>query len=109
MDQSKHHVARVVQEDFDSDGGIVIRAGKRQAGIKIMLLERDGKYWGPPQDGAAAIRELKRMQQAGAAFIVVAWDSFWWLDHYADFHRYMRLACPCLLENERVVIFQLTS
>jgi SAM-dependent methyltransferase len=75
----------------------------------IPFLERDGQYWGPPSDDAAAWQELKRLQQAGATHIVVAWPAFWWLQHYEDFHKRLRAEFPCVLENERLTVFRLAK
>ena len=73
----------------------------------IPFLERDGLYWGPPPDDENAIRECERLRQAGARHIVFGWPSFWWLEHYAAFHQHLRDRFPCVLQNERVVIFSL--
>ena len=71
------------------------------------FLERDGNYWGPPPDDETAIRELERLRQSGADFIVFGWPAFWWLDYYAELHRYLRSRFRCLVENERIVVFDL--
>ncbi len=71
------------------------------------FVERDGKYWGPPSDEATAINELERLRRSGANFIVFGWPAFWWLDHYAGFHRYLRSRFNCVLQNDRVVVFDL--
>lgn len=73
----------------------------------IPFLERDGQYWGPPPDDAVAIRELERLRQAGAAFIVIAWSALWWLDHYPEFFSYLRSKFSCALEDNRLVVFDL--
>jgi hypothetical protein len=75
----------------------------------IPFLERDGQYWGPPADDPTAIRELERLRRAGAGHIVFAWPAFWWLEHYAGFHRHLRSRFRCALENERLVVFDLRS
>ncbi len=75
--------------------------------LAIPFLERDGTYWGPPPDDETAIRELERLRQSGANFIVFAWPAFWWLDYYSGFHRYLRSRFPCILENDRLVVFAL--
>jgi SAM-dependent methyltransferase len=75
----------------------------------IPFLERDGRYWGPPADDETAIRELHRLRAEGAEYIVFAWNSFWWLDHYKVFHRNLRAGFPVLLENERLVVFKLND
>jgi hypothetical protein len=73
----------------------------------IPFLERDGEYWGKPEDDETAIRELERLREAGASFLVFAWPAFWWLDYYAEFHRYLRSHYCCTLENPRLVAFDL--
>ena len=71
----------------------------------IPFLERDGKYWGPPPDDETAIREFERLRKAGANFIVFAWTAFWWLEHYQEFYKYLRTNYRCVLDNERLVVF----
>ncbi|HEX6508830.1 MAG TPA: glycosyltransferase [Chloroflexota bacterium] len=78
----------------------------RHAEYKVVPFpERGGVYWGAPPDDATAIDELERVRKGGADFLVVAWPAFWWLEHYTTFIRYLRSHFSCLLENERVVIF----
>lgn len=48
------------------------------------------------------------MRREGAKFIAFAWPAFWWLDHYEKFQEYLRSQFPCILENERLVIFELS-
>jgi len=69
--------------------------------------DRDGQYAGPPSDDAAAIEELERLRNRGAMFAVVAWPAFWWLEFYAGLARELRARYPCLLDNERLVVFDL--
>ncbi|MFC1715271.1 class I SAM-dependent methyltransferase [Candidatus Poribacteria bacterium] len=73
----------------------------------IPFLERNGKYWGPPSDDSTAISELERLRQSGAKFIVFGWPAFWWLDHYAELHNYLRSKFYCILENDRLLIFDM--
>jgi hypothetical protein len=74
---------------------------------RIPFLEKDGHYWGAPPDNETAIRELERLRQSGANFIVFAWTAFWWLDFYSEFHYYLRTKFRRVMENERLVIFDL--
>jgi hypothetical protein len=71
--------------------------------------EHDSVYWGPPGNDAEARDEVERLRRAGAAFIVFAWPSFWWLDHYSEFSRWLRAEFSCVLENERMIIFELPT
>ena len=76
-------------------------------GRSIPFLERNGCYWGCPPDDDTAIREVERLRLVGANFIVFGWPAFWWLDHYIELHRYLRLKFPCTLENKRLVVFDM--
>ncbi len=74
----------------------------------LPFLEREGRYWGAPADGAAAVRELEQMRrERGASFIAFGWPAFWWLDHYGELNTHLRARYQCVLENERLVIFDL--
>lgn len=75
----------------------------------IPFRERDGAYWGPPSDDAAAIEELVRLREAGAEFIVFAWPAFWWLDYYVGFTNYLRSSYHSVFESERLVVFDLRN
>jgi hypothetical protein len=72
-----------------------------------VLLRSDEEYAGPAADDETAIREVERLRQAGAGFLVVAWPAFWWLDYYSGLHQHLRSCFRCLLENERLVVFDL--
>ncbi|MDJ0903130.1 MAG: glycosyltransferase family 2 protein [Xenococcus sp. MO_188.B8] len=74
---------------------------------RFHFLEREGQYWGYPADDETAIFELQRLRSERASFIVFPWSSFWWLNYYSKFHDYLRSEYQCLLENKRLVIFNL--
>ena len=73
----------------------------------IPFLERDGNYWGCPENDETAIRELERLRGNGARFMVFAWPAFWWLTHYSGLQRHLRSEFSCRLQNERLLIFDL--
>ena len=82
--------------------------GKVTAGRgAIPFLEKDGEYWGAPPDDETAIRELERLRRTGTTFIVFAWTAFWWLDYYAEFNSYLRSKFRSILENDRLIVFDL--
>jgi len=72
-------------------------------------LECDGQYSGPPPNDDTAIREVEQLRLAGARFLVVAWPAFWWLDCYSGLQQHLRSRFRCLLENERLVLFDLSG
>jgi hypothetical protein len=92
----------VILVDDEELGGKVGTGHRR-----IPFLERDGQYWGPPPDDITAIRELERLRHAGVDFIIFGWPAFWWLDYYHGFHEYLRSRFPCVLRNDRLVVFDL--
>jgi hypothetical protein len=62
---------------------------------------------GLPTDDEEAIRRLEDLRRSGANFIAFAWPAFWWLDYYAGLNQYLRSNFSCVLENSRVVLFDL--
>lgn len=83
--------------------GTEITTGRRA----IPFLERDGQYWGEPAHDEAAIRELERSRESGVSFIVFPWTAFWWLDYFSGLNQHLRSQFRCVLENERLVMFDL--
>jgi len=75
----------------------------------IPFLERKGQYWGRPADDASAIVELERLRQEGASFVAFAWPAFWWLGHYTGLHDRLRATFRCVLENQRLIVFDLRT
>jgi SAM-dependent methyltransferase len=73
----------------------------------LPFLEHDGHYWGPPPDDATAIAELERLRARGATCIAFARPAFWWLAYYSGFERHLRHRYQCVLENDRLVAFDL--
>jgi hypothetical protein len=94
---------KLILVDQDEWGTSAHIAGR----LRIPFLAREGEYWGSPPDDAAAIREFERLRQDGAGFMVFGWPAFWWLDYYPGLHGHLRSNFRCLLENERLVVFDL--
>jgi len=74
----------------------------------IPFLEKDGHYWGPPPDDSTAILELERLRETGAIYMVFVWPAFWWLDYYVELNCYLQVNFRCVLQNERLVVFDLS-
>jgi len=81
--------------------------GKRSTAIPF--LEKDGQYWGPPKDAAAAIHEFERLHKTGVSFLIVTWTGFWWLEYYIEWHHYLQSNFTVILQNERLVVFDLRN
>jgi len=73
----------------------------------ILFLERDGEYAGFPVDDTMAIRELERLRDLGTHYLIFWWTQFWWFEHYARFYEYVCSVFPCVLKNDRLVVFDL--
>jgi glycosyltransferase involved in cell wall biosynthesis len=76
---------------------------------RIPFLEREGEYWGEPADDATAIRELERLRQSGANFVVFAQPALWWLDYYSGLQRHLRSNFCCTLEDDTLAVFDLRA
>jgi hypothetical protein len=66
---------------------------------------REGIYWGPPRDSEGAIEEAERLRVSGVKRLVFIWSTFWWLDHYGDFARYLERNWPVQLRTELMTVF----
>jgi hypothetical protein len=71
----------------------------------IPFTQRDGIYWGPPADDAAAVAELDRLRKSGVNFLAIAWQAFWCVDQYPKWAAQLEKS-SCLLRNERGQIFR---
>ncbi len=94
--------ARIILVDQDELRDLV--RGSRHI---LPFLERDGGYFANPADDETAIQELQRMRAAGAEFLVFAWPAFWWFDCYPKFCQWVREQYECVLQNERLIAFDL--
>jgi glycosyltransferase involved in cell wall biosynthesis len=80
------------------------------AGRKIIpFVEKDGVYWGLPPTDFDAIEEIEKQKHNGATHIFIGWTTFWWLDHYKEMNNYLKSNYRCVLNNERLIAFDLRS
>jgi hypothetical protein len=94
--------ARFILVD-EAQSGLMADAGGRA----IPFVEHDGQYWGMPPDDQAAVAEVERQRQAGAAFIVFAAPALWAMTHYCGLLAHLRSRYRCVLENDRLTVFDL--
>jgi glycosyltransferase involved in cell wall biosynthesis len=78
-------------------------SGKR----RYQFLERDGVYYGAPQNDDQAIIELENLKRAGARALVFTWTAFWYLDYYRGFSDYVHTNYKSILKNEDIIAFDL--
>lgn len=107
--------ARVIRRHIPDDATILL-VDDEQLEIEIFgqrrirpFVEHDGKYWGSPEDDAHAIRELERMREEGAEYVVFAWPSFWWLDYYTGLRTHLETQFQRLADTDRYVIFDVST
>ena len=86
-----------------------LRLGNDISRRAIPFIERDGLYGGVPSDDAAAITEIERQRQTGAAYIFFAWTAFWLLEYYSGMHDYLKSNYKSVLNNEYLVGFSLEA
>lgn len=79
-------------------------AAERKA---IPFMEKDGEYWGPPENDKTAIDELERLRTEGASFAVFCSPAFWWLDHYSGLRQHLESDSRRIFANERLVVYDL--
>jgi glycosyltransferase involved in cell wall biosynthesis len=73
----------------------------------IVFLEQEGQYGGPPSEDESAIGEVERLRDMGAQFVAFVWPAFWWVDYYDVFFDFLCANYKCILENERLIVFNL--
>ena len=71
------------------------------------IVEREGVYYGPPEDGAEAVAELKRRKAEGASYFAVGWPAFWWLQHYEELAIWLKQHHALVLQNENLILYRL--
>ena len=103
--------------DLIRRGETFILAGQDELGlsswlegrISLPFTDREGQYWGPPSDSAAAILELEAKCEAGAKYLVITSSSFWWLDYYSKLNEYLASRYHRILHNECVIVYLLSE
>jgi SAM-dependent methyltransferase len=73
------------------------------------IIERQGKYHGPPGNGAEAVTELMRMKAEGARFFAVGWTAFWWLKHYKELAHWLEQNHALMIQNENLILYRLQT
>ena len=96
--------AKLVLVDDDLFGDVLLPGREVRP-----FIERDGVYAGPPSDDAAVIDELHCQISHGARYLAFGWPSFWQLKHFRAFNQHLRNNHRVLVENDRLILFELCS
>ena len=76
----------------------------------LPFLQREGEYWGaPPDDQTARVEFDRLLKKEAPAYIVFGWPAYWWFDYYSKFADYLRSTFRCVMENERLTVFDLKA
>jgi glycosyltransferase involved in cell wall biosynthesis len=106
-----HQQARALEElelATEGSGNIVLIDDDRFEGAPIGTRTASAfNGEGRPASTEEAITCVKRHRERGASWLAIAWPGFWWLEHYDGFARYLRNTHTCVLNNERIVVFDL--
>ena len=86
-------------------------------------LITDVPFWDAARGDASRIRSLAEylaprtalrvvflsMRGQGAGHIAFGWPHLWWLEHYAGLHHHLRSRYRCVVESDRLVVFELSG
>ncbi|MEA3213420.1 MAG: hypothetical protein QOE70_6477 [Chthoniobacter sp.] len=74
------------------------------------LQAENGNYAGHhPADDATCIAHLEAQRARGAQFLLFPSTAFWWLEHYAVFHRYLGTHAQLIIDESAGKVFGLTG
>ena len=66
-------------------------------------------FAGPPASDDEAIARVEQLKGGGCRFLVFAAPSAWWLSHYTGLHQYLASHFKCLINNQRITVFDLQA
>lgn len=74
----------------------------------LAFSDQEGIYWGAPASNEDAIAGLEAKRKIyDVNFLLFAWPSFWWLDHYAVFHEYLKKKFRCVAKTDCLILFDM--
>lgn len=73
------------------------------------LTQYAGSYAGPPAGGREAIEQLRQRQLEGADYLVVAWESLWWLECYPELDRHLHERWEQIWQSNNVRIYRASA
>jgi len=77
--------------------------------VVLPFTERDNQYWGPPDNDAAAVAELQKLNQRGARWIVFAWPGLWIWHFYLGLQHYLQRTSRRAFWNGDLLVFKLPA
>jgi len=114
MKQSVIDLRKVIPDGLsfiavDEDQLMLQNLGMLEQRRALPFPESDGRYAGKPPDDATAVRDLERLRGAGAAFLVIFWPAFWWLEHYRGFAQYVDHRFARTVSGRDLMVFDLRT
>ena len=79
------------------------------AGVQLhSFIEKDGIYWGPPENDEAALHSLTDLEKTHKRFVLAfAWPAFWWKEAFPSFANHIADQYEHVCVNDRVHIYSL--
>jgi hypothetical protein len=75
----------------------------------IPMREPDGERVGEPPGDRTSGLAVEQLLTEPAAYIVIGKWTFGWPDEYADLHSRLRSRFECVLDNDRLIVFDLRT
>jgi hypothetical protein len=70
----------------------------------------DGAYSGYyPVDSRTAIEQLEQLREKGGNYVLFPGTSFWWLDHYQEFHQHLESHYQRIWRDDSCLIYELAG
>lgn len=74
----------------------------------VPFVEMNGVYVGPPADGKSGLHELKQtIAKYSPDHIVIAWPSFWWLEHYPEISNFLKEHCTIIAATDELRLYKI--
>ena len=71
-------------------------------------MEKEGKFFGLPENDNIALQEFKSLHDMGAKYLVYGWPCFWWMEYDEIFTNYINSHYACIEKTDRLIVFELT-
>lgn len=116
-EQLIEHIQMVAQTAIPPDSHVLVVSKGDEALLQLHTQQgwhfpqnEKGEYAGYyPADSAAAIGQLEALRMKGADYLLFPNTTFWWFDHYKEFHKHLEQHYSCFWRDEYCLIYRLTT
>lgn len=89
--------------DEDQWGSVQLLPDRR----RVPFIEREGQFWGAPENEEQAVRALRRQRDQGLQIILFSASCAWWLQHYPALNEELRTRHRALPSSGRFLAYAL--